>query len=206
MNPTFLLVRHGTTELNDPKNERLRGFSDVPLSHEGRGIIEVTKKFIRDTGYPVQRVVTSPLQRAVQTASILADGVAQVYPNKSLLPWNLGDLAGKLVKDIVPRLDHLQELPDLKVTNGESYRTFFNRWTAAVKRLQVYSQVHTDEVLVGVVHSRNVLALASIVGDHPIGDVPVKGGPRPGSVIRISKPDGEWIMDVIHDPETENEE
>lgn len=206
MTPTFLLVRHGTTELNDPKNERLRGFSDVPLSKEGKDVIEGTRDYIRFAKFPIQRVITSPLQRAVMTASIIADNVAEVIPNNSLHPWDLGDLSGRLLKEILKDLDRLQEYPDLKAPHGESYRTFFDRWTSAVKRMQTYAEAHTDEILLGVVHSRNILALASIIGDHPIGDVPVKGGPRPGAVIRVSKPHGEWIMDVIHNPTTRNEE
>lgn len=198
MTPTLFLIRHGKTPMNDPANEKIRGYSDVPLSHEGKQGIEATAKFLKDKGFPITHVMASPLQRAMMTAAIVADPRARVYPHSGLLPWNLGDYSEKRVKDVAPLMDHLQSIPDLKAPNGESYRTFYERWGDALDRMFDFVTKESDEVLVGVVHSRNLLALPSLLGDREIGDVPVKGGPHPGSVTQLTKGnEGTWEMKVI---------
>lgn len=198
----LLLVRHGRTELNDPANEKIRGYSDVPISFDGKEGVEEAAKFIADMQLPIHRIITSPLQRCVMTSSILSEAVggAKLYPNQGLLPWNLGRLMGQPVKEVAPQMDKLQEFSDIKAPEGESYRDFYNRWSNALDLMMYYAQAHTDEVLVGVIHSRNMLALPSILGDRNIGDVPVKGGPGPESVVQVSDDDeGNWTYNVIWD-------
>lgn len=197
MPPTVFLIRHGKTELNDPANEKIRGYSDIPLSHEGREEVKNTARFLADGKYPIRRVVASPLQRAMLTAELVADSRAKVIPNQGLYPWNLGELMGQPVKEVAPKMNYLQEYPDLKAPRGESYRSFYARWADALDLMLKFATENPEEILVGVVHSRNLLALPSILGDRDIGNVPVKGGPAPASVTAITN-DGEgWKMKVI---------
>jgi broad specificity phosphatase PhoE len=64
----IFLVRHGLTEWN---RERIfRGRKDIPLSGNGRTQAGLTARYI--ARYPVTRVYTSPLQRARETAEIIA--------------------------------------------------------------------------------------------------------------------------------------
>lgn len=198
MNPTIFLVRHGETDLNDPKNEAIRGYSDIPLGINGVVGVKDTARFLADGDYPIQRVLSSPLQRAMMTAQMIADPFkAKVVPNHGLLPWNLGKLTGVAVKIAAAQMNYYQDYPDIKVTEGESYRDFYDRWTKALDDMLLYAETHLEEILVGVVHSRNLLALPSILGDRNIGDVPVKGGPDPESVTKIEKEDDTWTMKVI---------
>lgn len=197
MTPTVLLVRHGTTEMNDPTNERIRGYSDIPLSYEGKQIIKKTAEFLKD--YPVKKVLASPLQRSIMTADLIADAHAKVYPNHGLLPWNLGDYSEQPVKEVASKMNYLQHYPDIKAPRGESYRDFYSRWSDALDKMLLYAVEYPEEIVVGVVHSRNLLALPSILGDKNIGDVPVKGGAPPGAVIAITN-DGEgWNLKVIYE-------
>ena len=196
MTPTVLLVRHAETALNDPENERIRGYSDVPIDHEGIAKTEEIGKFLKD--FPVIHILASPLQRAMMTASIIAKHTsATVAPNRGLLPWNLGDYTEQPIKEVASKMDYLQEYPDIKAPNGESYRQFYDRWTEALENMLSYAEKHQQEALVGVVHSRNLLALPSILGSKKIGDVPVKGGPAPASVTKVHK-NGSWKFEVIY--------
>lgn len=197
MNPTVFLIRHGKTELNDPANEKIRGYSDIPLSSEGKIEVEHTRKFLEDSKFPIKRILASPLQRGMLTAEIVANSHARVFPNQGLLPWNLGELTAKPISEAATRMDYLQEYPDLKAPKGESYRAFYDRWTLALHKMLAFAETEPDQILVGVVHSRNLLALPSILEDRPIGDVPVKGGPTPASVTQISKDADEWKIKVI---------
>jgi len=63
----ILLVRHGATTL--AVEDRFAGSSDVPLADEGRE--QAARLARRLAAEPVAAVYTSPLQRAMETASIL---------------------------------------------------------------------------------------------------------------------------------------
>lgn len=200
MNPTVLLVRHAETELNDPKNEKIRGYSDIPISYKGKDGLRNTASFLKEQAFPIAFVLSSPLQRAMMSANEVAQPFgAKVIPNNSLLPWSLGKLTGEPVAMAAKEMNYYQEYPDIKVPEGESYRDFYNRWAVGLDKMLLYAEQHPEEVLVGVVHSRNLLALPSILGSRDIGDVPVKGGPPPESVTQISQDEnGNWHMKVIH--------
>lgn len=201
MTPQVLLVRHAPTALNESSVEAIRGHSDIPISGEGAEHLKQTGHFLSERHYPIRRILTSPFQRAVMTAEIIAEcvGGAKVVPSQDLSPWDLGEMTGKLIKDVAPKMNHYQALPDLKVPQGESYRDFFDRWTTGLLQMLEYAKHHVDEVLVGVVHSRNLLALPSILGNRGIGNVPVKGGPEPCSVTRIYLPEAsdDWKFQLL---------
>lgn len=202
--PQIYLVRHATTELNDPDNEKVRGYTDVPIDTRGVMAVEITAKFLRkqqaSEEAPNKRILTSPLQRAVMTSEIIASAIgSKIVPNRGLLPWDVGELSGEPIKTVAKDLNYYQEYPDIEVPKGESYRTFYDRWSDCLQRMLDFAERHPDEVVIGVVHSRNLLALPSILEGKSIGDVPVKGGPEPASVTRVYKPNGEWKMEVIHE-------
>lgn len=198
--PTVLLIRHGKTELNDPSNERIRGYSDVPISFEGKQGILRTAKFIKKGKFPIVRILSTPLQRGIMTSALIAEVTdAKVIPEHGLLPWNLGKLTGEAIATAATKMNYLQDFPEVKAPDGESYRDFYERWSEALEKMLVYAEAHPEETLVGVVHSRNLLALPSILGNTGIGDVPVKGGPGPESVTQLYKDGEEWKLKVIYD-------
>jgi broad specificity phosphatase PhoE len=163
----ILLVRHGNTTFDDKVDALL----DPPIDEEGMERITRTVKFMHEEDFGIKRVISSPLQRTLRLALKIADNNLRVTTNNAALPWNLGDLMGKLTKVVQPKIDYLENYPDIKAPHGESYRTFYNRWSEFLRRLMTYFEVHPDESLVVVTHSRNIDAIESIVGDAPVGDV-----------------------------------
>jgi broad specificity phosphatase PhoE len=90
-------VRHGQTELN--RTGRLQGRLDVPLSALGeQQALAVARGYATE---PVTRVVTSPLQRAVATATAIADahGLA-VEIDKRLVELDYGEWDGQALADV----------------------------------------------------------------------------------------------------------
>jgi broad specificity phosphatase PhoE len=65
----IIIVRHGSTEWNE--KERFRGLADIGLSKLGIRQAEATSTHLAN--FPVNKIYTSPLRRARQTASIIAD-------------------------------------------------------------------------------------------------------------------------------------
>lgn len=65
----IVFARHGQTALN--RSGRLQGRLDAPLSD--LGLEQAAKLSLELAGVPVTRIVASPLQRAVQTATAIAE-------------------------------------------------------------------------------------------------------------------------------------
>ncbi len=162
----ILLVRHGNTTY-DTKVDALL---DPPLDHEGIERVQRTVAYLDSVDYPIDRIVSSPLQRALRVAEMISRGNSKVIPLNACLPWNLGALMGKEASLVRPKLQTLKDFPDLKAPHGESYRTFYNRWEGFLRKLMTYAEGIQKYVVV-TTHSRNIDALQSIIGGNPIGDV-----------------------------------
>ncbi len=98
-NREFLFVRHGQTDWN--LQGRLQGRSDQPLN--ATGIAQAQASADRLANGTVSAIVSSPLLRAHQTATIISKslGVAVSVENK-LIERNFGTLEGHLVSEIAP--------------------------------------------------------------------------------------------------------
>ena len=68
----LFIIRHGQTEMNNAKV--LQGRTDLPLNAKGMEQAEEAGKWFREKGISFDRIYSSPLIRAVQTA-LLATGV-----------------------------------------------------------------------------------------------------------------------------------
>jgi broad specificity phosphatase PhoE len=64
----LLLVRHGATTLS--AEDRFAGATDIPLSDEGRSQAAALAERLRDD--PIDAIYSSPMQRTLETASIIA--------------------------------------------------------------------------------------------------------------------------------------
>lgn len=64
----FLYLRHGQTEWN--RQGRMQGATDIPLNDTGRD--QAREAAGRLTGTHVDRIIASPMQRAAETANIVA--------------------------------------------------------------------------------------------------------------------------------------
>lgn len=104
------LVRHGETAYN--REGRGLGAADIPLTPEGEAQSERTCE--RMACVPLQRVVTSPLQRASHTASRLAAALgAPLEVRTELIELDVGQTEGLL----------FHEARDL-------YRDFMSAWSS----------------------------------------------------------------------------
>lgn len=92
-NTTLLaLVRHGQTDWN--LHDLLQGSSDIPLNATGRAQATQAGLLLSDASW--DRIVTSPLQRAVETARIIAEicGVDSVDVDPALVERDYGAAEG----------------------------------------------------------------------------------------------------------------
>ncbi len=190
----LLIIRHGKTALNLPgRDERLRGWLDVPLDQEGLEEATQTAELVSGD-YSVDAIFCSDLRRARQTAEALRQRTkAPVAYSSDLRPWNLGVFCGQRVREIIPFLNLLNQHPDVAAPGGESFYQFYGRYACRLHQLLMQAEESPNCVAV-VTHVRNLLAAATIILGGDKNKVPVKGGPSTGALVVVEKVHGSWRM------------
>ena len=164
----LVVLRHGPTDWNEAK--RMQGRSDRPLSPAGRRAVEGWRLDAALHGY---RWLTSPLERARQTAALLGHSDAAV--EAALIETDWGDWEGFTLAEL--RARHGAEMAareaqglDFRPPGGESPREVQDRLRPLLGRLAALR-----EPVVAVCHKgviRALFALAS--GWDMTEDPPVK--------------------------------
>src|SRR5258708_25438388 len=127
-------VRHGSTNLNSA--DKLRSWNDVPLDAKGK--LEAHKVGKELKGKRIESIITSDLSRAEDTGKIVSEetGIKNISSEKALRPWNLGELAGRDVKDTLDVLkNYAENKPDSSIKGGESFNTFKKRYITGIKNI-----------------------------------------------------------------------
>jgi probable phosphoglycerate mutase len=93
-----ILVRHGETEWS--RDGRHTGRIDVPLTEEGRRQAEQLEDALRE--WSVERVLASPLSRALETCRLAGFG-DRAELSDALLEWDYGEYEGLTTPQIRER-------------------------------------------------------------------------------------------------------
>jgi probable phosphoglycerate mutase len=96
----LLLVRHGETAFTAER--RYSGRGDVPLTERGLAQADAVARRLAAIGRPIDAVVTSPLERCVRTAEIVAAG-APIVVDQDLIECDFGDWEGLTFADVRSR-------------------------------------------------------------------------------------------------------
>ena len=156
------ILRHGITDANE--NGIYIGKTDLPLSENGR---EALQEKYETHEYPkVQRVYTSPLERAVQSAEIL-------FPDRELVivddlrEMDFGVFEGLSVDDLIELDSYKKWLKgglDNPPPNGESLRNMMLRCYSALN-LMILDMMREGITHAGAVtHSGILMNMMSCFG------------------------------------------
>jgi probable phosphoglycerate mutase len=150
------LIRHASTAWNE--GGRIQGHTDVPLSELGRAQVA---RWRLPPGFEAAACVTSPLQRARETATLLGFRDAAVDPRLAEMRW--GSFEGRTLESL--RVELGEAMRDLEVMGldfrppgGESPRLVAQRLGACLADL---ARAGRDAVIVthkGVLRASLVLA------------------------------------------------
>lgn len=148
----LILIRHGETDWN--RELRFQGQLDVPLN--AIGLEQARRVAERMAREPVQALVSSDLQRALQTAQAVAGRLQALDPirDAALREQHFGIVEGLQVADIKARYSQAWEQwvrfeADFSFEGGESTRIFHARVLAAVRAL---ARQHAGQTLAVVTH------------------------------------------------------
>ena len=164
---TVLLVRHGLTALTGPVLAGRTG--GVHLDDRGRAQAENLAR--RMATLPLAAVVTSPLERCVETADAI--GAAQAAPlqrnaDERLIECDYGDWTGRALKELVrdPLWKLVQTQPSaVRFPNGEALPEVAARAVQAVRDWD--ARLGADALWVACSHGDVIKAvLADALGLH----------------------------------------
>jgi len=185
--------RHGQTTLNAKKS--FRGRLDPPLDSKGLSQAEDAADALKNDNIKVERVVSSPLLRAVQTA----DAIAEVYDlpvvqDRGLISWNVGFLGGKLKEDFQELLEYFIENKKSVIPDGESLDDLEQRTYEFFDK-----ELRSDKLTCFVTHNSNIVCLQNQIEGNTSGipesdEVSVK----PGGTMGIYVDDtGKYTVEVL---------
>lgn len=173
----ILLVRHGESEWNSVR--RLQGQADIDLSPRGR--VQAAQLRATIAGLNPDRVLTSDLKRALETAALL--GHEKAERSTQLREIDVGDWTGVPIADLIARGDGRYKAwraGTYTPPGGESWGTFADRATASVTDALGQGALR----LLVVCHGGVIRALMErLIGLSPGKMVPV--GPASLSIVAV---------------------
>lgn len=172
---TIAFIRHGQTDWNAAG--RMQGTSDIPLNDTGRAQAREAAQTLADDGWDV--IVSSPLQRARETASIIADGLGIELGRSydSLVERHYGAGEGLTIDEIDARW------PDRRYPQLETLESVVARGTASLHQI---AEEYEGRRAVIVCHGTIIrYTLASLAG-HPLDRI------LNGSISTVRRADDAW--------------
>ena len=156
------LVRHGETEWS--RDGKHTSSTDLPLTAEGERVALSLRD--RLAGVTFDLVLTSPMQRARETASLVGHGDAEVDPD--LVEWRYGEYEGRTTAEI------REEVPGWTIWSGptpggETAEQVSERLDRVVGRLRDALHTSGDRALV-FGHGHGLRALTARWLDLPVTD------------------------------------
>jgi len=178
----FYFLRHGETQWN--KDRRTQGQLDSQLNAKGIGQAGQAAKILRSE--PIERIVSSPLSRAAQTAQAVASHHhLEVVFDDELMECNLGDHQGEPHRPWLTEYWKGNYLPP----NGETYQAFCHRVWQAMHRCAMLG----PNTLI-VAHGGLWLAAQEFISMQPL----IK--PMPNALPVKVNPQGQnWNCTVLYD-------
>lgn len=151
---TIAFIRHGQTDWN--AQQRLQGSTDIPLNDVGRAQAREAAGVLAGSEWDV--IVSSPLSRARETASIIAEGIGLELGRSydSLIERHYGEAEGFTAEDIRARWGETRDYPGM-----ERLDSVVARGTAALHRVaEEYAGRNTVIVCHGTIIRYTLASLA----------------------------------------------
>ena|SRR5437899_2617680 len=159
----LLLIRHGATAWNKetPGPYKVRAWADLPLHQTGIDEAKRLAQLLQRV--PIDRLVSSDLQRASTTANIIGQSHSPALSpilTPDLRPWHMCALTGQ---DITPQIVSLMKdlstnKPDVPIPGGESFNDFSRRVIPQLEGLMHAAQNSNHDIGV-VTHTRDIRLL-----------------------------------------------
>ena len=174
-------VRHGETDWNTLR--KIQGKADIPLNEIGKKQAQDCKKYFTHSQWNV--LVTSPLQRARQTAEIINENLnLNILIMDEFIERNYGDIEGLTLEQ------RAILYPDLTCPNQESLEQVKERTLNGLNKLH---HIYSDQKIIVVAHGGVINIILSVLSNGQIGTG--KTRLTNGSMSNIRFENGQWKVD-----------
>lgn len=153
------VVRHGETIWN--AENRVQGITDIPLTDKGRLDATLLKDLVKDINIDV--VISSPLERTIETAKILTDGKLPINTDDRIKERDWGLNEGANIDD-VDKWDCWDVILNTRVQNIESIQDFMYRVSNFLEDIKVR---YKDKNVLVVTHSAVIRVIHYMLGKIP---------------------------------------
>ena len=177
--PDAILLRHFASKLNETKVSR--GWLGVGIDKEAAEKL-APKVAATLERYGVNRIISSDLPRAEQSAKLVAeymDPKPEISSTRRLRTWNVGDMAGKKESETVPKRQLFIKYPDETPPDGEPFEEFLDRFRSELRSIE-------KPGVCFLAHGHHLLAAAAVFGNE---EVDPKNLP---SLDEVHPPGGVW--------------
>ncbi len=183
------LVRHGETDWN--RSGRRQGREDLSLNETGLHQARLTGAYLRQ--WPWDAIVTSPLSRALQTATIIREmtGVEVCEPVAELVERDYGASSGMTAEQASERW------PDGNIPGLESHAELRDRASSVLEALAAR---FAEKRLLVVAHGSLINAMLFVVSGGELGSG--RTSLSNACLCHLSRLDDRWRVDeynsVVH--------
>lgn len=165
------LIRHGETDWN--KLRRLQGQADIPLNEFGRQLARETEPALRDV--PFDRVYTSPLKRARETAELVTAGRnLPIIEEPRLKEMGFGEFEGLCCREEGwnipdPGFRDFFNAPEKyrPPKGGESFQQVSDRLESFLKELYATEELQDKTVLLST-HGAALCGILRLIKKNPM--------------------------------------
>ncbi len=152
------IIRHGETNWN--KEGRLQGRENIPLNEEGIKQIKKTTEYL--IKYKWDKIITSPLLRAKQSAEIIAKGIGlkDIIEEEEFIERDFGEASGMTVEE------REKAFPDGKYKGMEIFEELQQRIVSSVNK---YKNIYYGKNIIIISHGAVINSLLSYLSNNEIG-------------------------------------
>jgi probable phosphoglycerate mutase len=182
----IILVRHGETDWNLAK--RIQGLTDIPLNDTGRAQAAAAAERLAEENW--HAIVTSPLERAHETARIIARrlGLGEPQVDDRLVERSYAEAEGLDAAALAERFQGMQGVPSIERRSDVTRRVL-----PALERIALE---HPGQRVLVVAHGGVISSVVRYVTDKVL---PAAGTPIPnGSAHRFRYVDGILVLEEFN--------
>ena len=187
----FYFLRHGQTEWN--REGRYQGTSDIPLNAIGIAQARAAAELLSQV--KIDRIVASPLSRALKTAEIVAGQCgAPIHTDRGLVERAFGSFEGLIIREVKERHGVPLDQPSVSIlpADADPWHEIFQRVPPIVAR---WLDASPREMLLFVAHG----GVFDALHQHMIG--PRVGAESKHAAPYIARPSSNgWTLSPLDKP------
>ena len=186
----IILLRHGETIWN--KEGRLQGCQDTPLSDTGAEQIRTTGAHLASSGIHVDRILSSPLQRARKSAEIIADAInypaERISTSPLFLERGFGECEGFTYEEAMAKY------PDGNYPGMETLEELYVRAQAAIDYLE---ENYRGQTILVASHGAFIKSVLGVVTNGRIAYFDKDVWIENGTYCLLEKTKADWNVSII---------